>query len=112
MRTVYQVIDFPYPESMVNEDGYYYGDITITLATAPILNPNESVEYCQSEVDVKLETFDSVIQVQPGAPSVPKTIRNPDRLVGTNNILTPSNYNAKARKNQDDTFLKESDLGV
>ena len=106
----YQVIDFPYPESMVNEDGYYYGDITITLATAPILNPNESVEYCQSEVDVKLETFDSVVQVQPGAPSVAKTIRNPDRLVGTNNILTPSNYNARARKNQDDTFLKERTL--
>ena len=90
--------------------GYYYGDITITLATAPILNPNESVEYCQSEVDVKLETFDSVVQVQPGAPSVAKTIRNPDRLVGTNNILIPSNYNAKARKNQDDTFLKERTL--
>lgn len=106
----YQVIDFPYPDSMVNEDGYYYGDITITLATAPILNPNESVEYCQSEVDVKLETFNSVVQVQPGAPSVAKTIRNADRLVGTNNILTPSNYNSKARKNQDDTFLKERTL--
>ena len=106
----YQVIDFPYPKSMVNEDGYYYGDITITLATAPILNPNESVEYCQSEVDVKLETFDLVEQVQPGAPSVPKTIRNADRLKGTNNILTPSNYSAKARNNQDDTFLKERTL--
>jgi hypothetical protein len=106
----YQVIDFPFPESMVNEDGYYYGDITVTLATAPILNPNESVEYCQSEVDVKLETFDSVEQVQPGAPSVAKTIRNADRLKGTNNILKPSNYNAKARNNQDDTFLKERTL--
>jgi hypothetical protein len=106
----YQVVDFPYPESMVDENGFYYGDITITLATEPILNVNEAVEYCQSEVDIKLETFDRVEVVQPGAPSVSRTIRNADRLRETNNVLSSSNFNAKARRNQSDNFAQERTL--
>lgn len=106
----YQVVDFPFPESMVDENGYYYGDITITLATEPIVNVNEAVEYCQSEVDIKLETFDRIEVVQPGEPGVSKTIRNKDRLKETNNVLCSSNYNAKARKNQSDNFVQERTL--
>lgn len=105
-----QVAEFPYPQSLVDEEGFYYGDISVTLAVDPILNPNESTEYCQSEVDVKLETYDRLEKVTPGAVDTPKTIRNSDRLRGSENILAATNYSKKVRKNKDDRFVQERTL--
>ena len=40
-----QSLDFPFPKSMVDDEGYYYGDITVTLAVDPV-----SVSYTHLDV--------------------------------------------------------------
>jgi hypothetical protein len=104
-----QVSEFVYPKSLIDEDGYYYGDITITLAVDPILNPNESTEYCQSEIDVKLETYDRIEIVDLGSEAVSRVIRNTERLIGSENILCKTKYSKKYFK-AEDHFTKERTL--
>ncbi len=55
----YEILDFPYPVEMV-ENGLYYGEITLTLVTSPILDNNNATEYCQSNIDVSFGTFDKI----------------------------------------------------
>lgn len=95
----YQILDFPFPSSMVDEDGYFYGDITVTLVTDPILKPSEGSEYCQTDVDVKIETHEGSRYFVLGAAGTPKTYRNAYRLgKPTVNVLAKDNYTSKAFK--------------
>ena len=43
---------------MIDEEGYFYGEITLTLVTSPILDPNQGSEYCQSNIDVMFGSYD------------------------------------------------------
>ena len=95
----YQILDFPYPSSMVDEEGYFYGDITVTLVTDPILKPSEGSEYCQTDVDVKIETHEGSRYFVLGAAGTPKTFRNAYRLgKPTVNVLAKDNYSSKTLK--------------
>ena len=92
----YQILDFPYPSSLVDEDGYFYGDIIVTLVTDPILKPSEGSEYCQTDVDVKIETHQGSRYFVLGAAGTPKTYRNAYRLgKPTVNVLAKDNYSSK-----------------
>jgi hypothetical protein len=104
-----QIAEFVYPQSLIDEKGYYYGDIAITLVVDPILNPNESTEYCQSEIDVKLETYDRSKIVNLGSEEVSKVIRNKERLIGSENILCRTKYSKKYFK-AEDHFTRERTL--
>jgi Subtilisin-like serine proteases len=89
-------LDFAFPESMVDSEGYYYGDITVTLVTDPVLLPNQGNEYCQSQVDVLLETFDHVNHVDLSQPTV---MRNEERMSdGAINVLNEGFYRKPAFK--------------
>ena len=92
--TDFQVIDFPYPESLTDEDGNLYGIVTVTIVTDPILKSGEGNEYCQTDIDVKLGPIDNVAHYVLGAIGTPKTYRNEDRIK-LNNILTEDKYSRR-----------------
>ena len=52
--TDFQVIDFPFPNSLIDENGYFYGIVTVTVVTDPVLKGGEGNEYCQTDIDVKI----------------------------------------------------------
>lgn len=66
------IMDFPMPEELI-ENGFFKGQITVTLAYNPLLEPTQQAEYCQSNIDVYLGTYDE---------KVPKDVTK-------NNILNP-----------------------
>lgn len=88
-------LDFPFPQSLVSDNGFYEGYITLTLAVNPMLDANQGIEYCQSQVDVLLETYSEVRHVQLGQ----GIMRNSNRMsTDSINILKADLYSAKARK--------------
>lgn len=90
-------LDFPYPQSLV-DNGYFIGQITLTMVVNPVINASQGCEYCQSQVDVLLETYDHVKHVPLGENSM---IRNEARTSeDAMNILKASLYSEKAFKNE------------
>ena len=90
-------LDFPYPTSLV-ENGIYVGKITLTMAVNPVLNASQGCEYCQSQVDVLLQTYDHVEHVRLGENAI---IRNEHRTSSdAMNVLNASLYSKSAFKNE------------
>ena len=81
-----EILDLPYPKEMI-EDGFYYGEIIATLVAAPDLDSSQGEEYCQSNIDVLLGTYNEKVEREG------KTIRNPiGRNKESKNLLSPSFY--------------------
>ena len=97
------ILDFPYPSSMIDENGYFYGEITVTLVTAPILEVSQGAEYCQSNIDVMFGTYDEKKERDTSKP----TIKNPIGADGRQNILMESIYSKKSTKRIDTKFATE-----
>ncbi len=93
--TDFQVIDFPYPKTLIDENGHYYGIVTVTIVTDPVLKGEEGNEYCQTDIDVKLGPIEGVSYYALGAVGTPKTYRNEKRIVSLNNILTKDKYSKR-----------------
>jgi hypothetical protein len=53
-----EILDFPMPSCLV-KDGFYTGQIIATLVYSPVLEPSQGSEYCQSNIDVLLGTYDN-----------------------------------------------------
>lgn len=92
LRTDMQIQDIPFPESMVDEDGNYYGEITVTMVSDPILRASEGPEYCQSDVDILLQTYDGIKYCIVGAVGTSPYYRNSDRLIRPQNLLAKGLY--------------------
>lgn len=90
--TDFQVIDFPYPEALIDENGYFYGIVTVTIVTNPILKGSEGNEYCQTDIDVKIGPINGIVHFALGAVGTPKTYRNEERIDTLYNILTEDKY--------------------
>jgi hypothetical protein len=91
-------LDFPYPESLVDDEDYYYGDITVTLAVDPVLMASQGREYCQSQVDVLLETFSGVNYADL---TQSPTMRNEERMSEDSaNVLNDKFYKKGALKTE------------
>lgn len=93
--TDYQVIDFPYPKTLIDENGYFYGIVTVTIVTDPILKGGEGNEYCQTDVDVKIGPIRGVNHFALGADGTPKTYRNEERIDSLYKILTEDKYSTR-----------------
>ena len=93
--TDYQVIDFPYPDALIDENGYFYGIVTVTIVTDPILKGGEGNEYCQTDIDVKIGPIRGVNYFVLGAVGTPKTYRNEERIDSLYNILTEDKYSKR-----------------
>ena len=85
------IMDFPYPD-LIDEDGFYYGEITVTLVTSPLLDHTQGTEYCQSNLDVYFGTYDDKITKEG------RTIRNEIRREGSTNVLNGNMYSTRAIK--------------
>lgn len=107
-----QIQDIPFPSSMIGDDGLFYGDITVTVVSNPVLKPSEGTEYCQSDVEVLLQTYDDIMYVPLDATGTPKRYRNANRLHNPQNILVKSLYGKKSLKASDmeERTLIESDF--
>lgn len=93
------ILDFPFPQSMV-QDGYYYGEVTITLVNAPMLDDNEGGEYCQSDINVSFGTYDAKKERDTSKP----TIKNPIGADGGSNLLLHSCYSKRVINQVENTF--------
>jgi hypothetical protein len=56
----FEIMEFPFPENLIDNEGYFYGEVKITLVTSPLLNAKQGSEYCQSNIDVMFGTYDKV----------------------------------------------------
>lgn len=101
-----EILEFPYPESLIDNHGYYYGDITVTLVTSPVLFAGNGAEYCQSDIDVKFGTFDEIKQLK-----ITKGRRNEYGPEGFENLLMPDNYGKRfINADFDNPFTRERTL--
>ena len=100
---IVDIIDFPMPESLV-EDGYFRGQIVLTLVCAPILDPLQGGEYCQSDIDVKLGTYDDLYERDTTKPM----ILNPIGRSNASNLLLSRPYSKRSlKKSEEDFALRE-----
>ncbi|MGG1441429.1 S8 family peptidase [Brevibacillus laterosporus] len=86
-----EVLDFPYPNSLIDDDGNYYGQIRLSVINNPILVEGQGPEYCQSNIDVKFGTYDQKTKRDTSK----RNIRNPIGRDGGHNLLNSSNYSKK-----------------
>lgn len=97
------IMDFPMPECLI-EDDHYTGQIIATLVYNPILDSTQRSEYCQSNIDIKMGTFDS----KKDRDTTKRNILNPIGRDGSQNVLLDTCYSkTKMRSNKDDFALKE-----
>lgn len=102
-----QIRDIPFPTSLVGEDGHFYGDITVTVVSDPILKTTEGNEYCQSDVEVLLQTYDRTQYYTLGAVGTSPMYRNSIRLVNPKNMLGKDLYSRRARTTE---YMEERTL--
>lgn len=98
-----EILDFPYPDILIDEKGYFYGKIIVTLISNPILKINEGREYIQSDLTIQLGTFDKTKIRDISKPN----IKNPIGKDNPQNLLLPSLY-SRNKKRKD--ILFETDL--
>ena len=96
-----KIMDFPFPSCLV-ENGYYYGQIKITIVTAPDVDSGQGAEYVQSDIDVALGTYAKKIEVVDS-----KVNRNPIDTEDFENLLVPSLYSSRKQKSATPTFKAE-----
>ena len=66
-----------------------------------MLRGGERGEYCQSDVEVLLQTYDHTAYFVLGAYGTPKSYRNAERLEGAENVLTRGRYSSGSYKTSD-----------
>lgn len=97
------ILDFPMPDCLV-DDEHYFGQIIVTLVYNPILEPNQRAEYCQSNLEVKMGTYDKKIPRDTSKWNV----LNPVGRGNSKNVLLKSLYSKrKMRDNKTEFALKE-----
>lgn len=97
------ILDFPMPSSLVR-DGTYTGQIVLTLAYDPVLDPTQGGEYCQSDINVKFGSFARKMERDTSK----RTIINPIGRADSVNLLRGDYYSKKKLKDaQTDFAMRE-----
>lgn len=100
-----QILDFPFPQELVHE-GQYYGEITVTLVGGTWLDGTQGSEYCQSNIEVQLGTYDSIKEHDVTKKGVLNEVGT-DKL---SNILNPAFYSKRVQSRIDHPFMSERQL--
>lgn len=100
-REIIDILDFPMPRGLVRE-GRYSGQIVLTLASSPVLDPTQGGEYCQSDIDVKFGSYDELSKRDTTRP----TILNPIGRSGATNLLLPSKYSKRKMDGASEDFAQ------
>jgi len=88
-----EMFDFPYPTSLVDENGNFIGQIILTVVNKSLVDEKQSGEYCQSDINVLFGTYASEKDRDTSKP----TIKNPRGVDEAQNILLDSLYSATAK---------------
>ncbi len=88
-----EMFDFPYPTSLVDENGNFTGQIILTVVNKSLVDEKQSGEYCQSDINVLFGTYASEKERDTSKP----TIKNPRGVDEAQNILLDSLYSATAK---------------
>ena len=88
-----EMFDFPFPESLVDKDGNFVGQIIVTLVTKSLLDDKQAGEYCQSNIDILFGTYET----ETDRDTSKKGIKNPKGLEEPQNILLESLYSARVK---------------
>lgn len=91
--------EFPMPECLIS-NGYYHGQIVVTLVYDPILEASQRGEYCQSDIDVKMGTFDRKRKRDTTSPNILNAVGRE----GSQNVLLESFYSKKKIKDSSTRF--------
>ena len=98
-----EILDFPFPESLIDEDGYFYGEIKVTLVGQPVLREKQGAEYCQSNLDIKFGTYEKV----KNRDTTKSNILNPIGRDDAQNVLLDSNYKSAYIKDTESEYARE-----
>jgi hypothetical protein len=99
------ILDFPMPSCLI-KDGFYTGQIIATLIYSPILEPSQGSEYCQSNIDILLGTYDNKKERDTSRPS----ILNPVGRENPQNIFRYVLYSKKKISTGTGTFSQRERL--
>ncbi|MGB3466239.1 MAG: S8 family serine peptidase, partial [Cyclobacteriaceae bacterium] len=97
-----EILEFPFPESLINDDGYFYGSVNLTLVGSPVLR-NQGNEYCQSNLEVLFGTYDDIKERDTSV----SIILNEIGPNGAINVLRDANYGARFKRDTTSQFAKE-----
>ena len=98
----YEILDFPYPADMI-ENGLFYGEITLTLVSSPLLDSSSATEYCQSNIEASFGTYDRVKERDISL----RHILNEYGPEGAINLLREALYSKRAMDNPLNEFSTE-----
>lgn len=88
-----EMFDFPYPTSLVDENGYFTGQVIVTLVTKSLVDDKQAGEYCQSNIDIFFGTYANEKDRDISKP----TIKNPKGIDEGQNVLLDSCYSSRAK---------------
>lgn len=101
------IMDFPMPEELV-VDGYFKGQITVTLVYNPLLEPTQQAEYCQSNIDVYLGTYDDKVPRD----VTKNSILNPIGRSASKNLLNTDAYSKRKMNADNSVFALEERMKI
>lgn len=98
------IFEFPMPDCLI-ENGYYEGQIIATLVYNPILDSSQISEYCQSNINIYLGTYDNLVERD-----IEKSnVLNPLGRNGSKNVFSEGCYSKIKMKDNID-FMSERAL--
>lgn len=98
------IMDFPYPKNLV-ENNRFTGKIRVTLVYNNYLRKEMGPEYCQSDMVLRMGTYDHLVSRDTTKP----TILNPIGRKDSQNVLLKGIY-GRRKISQNTNFLKERNL--
>ena len=88
-----EMFNFPFPTSLVDENGFFRGQIILTLVNKSIVDEKQAGEYCQSNIDILFGTYEG----EKERDTQKRTVKNPLGLEEPKNILNDGLYSASSK---------------
>lgn len=88
-----EMFDFPYPPSLCDGNGYFTGQIILTLVCKSLLDDKQAGEYCQSNIDIYFGTYETEVDRDTSK----HIIKNPKGMEKNHNLLLDSNYSSRIK---------------
>lgn len=89
-----EMFDFPFPKDLIDEKGYFRGQIILTMVNKAILDDKQAGEYCQSNIDIMLGTY----EMEKSRDTSKRTVKNPKGLDNNRSILDDGLYSTRIKK--------------
>lgn len=98
-----EILEFPFPESLIDDDGFFYGEIKVTLVGQPVLREKQGAEYCQSNLELMFGTYENIKERDTTKSNILNEIGPDD----TKNVLLDSNYKSAHIKDTESEYARE-----